>query len=37
MKYHEKYLNRGKGIVLMGIGFDPQKRNIGNYKIETFL
>ncbi len=36
MKYHEKYLNTGKEIVLLGIGFDPYKRNIGNYVIETF-
>ena len=31
MKYYEKYLSRGKEIVLMGIGFDPEKRNIDNY------
>ena len=31
MKYHEKYLGRGKEIILLGIGFDPGKRNIGNY------
>lgn len=35
MKYHEAYLVRGKEIVLMGIGFDPEKRNIGNYLLET--
>ncbi len=31
MKYYEKYLGGGKEIVLLGIGFDPEKRNIGNY------
>ncbi len=31
MKYYEKYLGSGKEIVLLGIGFDPGKRNIGNY------
>ncbi|MDQ1351377.1 MAG: hypothetical protein QG657_1679 [Acidobacteriota bacterium] len=31
MKYYEKYLGKGKEIVLLGIGFDPEKRNIGNY------
>jgi hypothetical protein len=35
MKYYEKYLNKGKEIVLMGIGFDPGKRNIGNYLLES--
>jgi hypothetical protein len=31
MKYHKKYLGRGKEIILLGIGFDPGERNIGNY------
>ena len=35
MKYYEKYLGKGKEIVLMGIGFDPEKRNIGNYLLEN--
>jgi hypothetical protein len=34
-KYYEKYLGKGKEIVLMGIGFDPEKRNIGNYLLES--
>ena len=34
-KYYEKYLGKGKEIVLMGIGFDPEKRNIGNYVLES--
>jgi hypothetical protein len=34
-KYYEKYLGAGKEIVLMGIGFDPEKRNIGHYLLET--
>jgi len=35
MKYHEKYLGGGKEIILLGIGFDPEKRNIGNYLLES--
>lgn len=35
MKYYEKYLGKGKETVLMGIGFDPEERNIGNYLLET--
>jgi hypothetical protein len=35
MKYYEKYLGSGKEIVLMGIGFNPEKRNIGNYLLEN--
>jgi hypothetical protein len=35
MKYYEKYLGKGKDIVLMGIGFDPEERNIGNYLLES--
>lgn len=35
MKYYEKYLNSGKQIILMGIGFDAEKRNIGNYLLEN--
>ena len=34
MKYYEKYLGTGKEIVLMGTGFDPEDRNIGNYLLE---
>ncbi len=34
MKYYEKYLGTGKEIVLMGTGFDPENRNIGNYLLE---
>jgi hypothetical protein len=34
-KYYEKYLGKGKEIVLMGIGFDPEKRNINNYLLES--
>jgi hypothetical protein len=33
--YYEKYLDCGKEIVLPGIGFDLEKRNIGNYLLET--
>ncbi len=35
MKYYEKYLAEGKQVVLMGIGLDPEKRNIGNYLLEN--
>jgi hypothetical protein len=35
MKYYEKYLGKGNEIILIGIGFDPEKRNIGNYLLET--
>jgi hypothetical protein len=35
MKYYEKYLGKGKEIVLMGIGFDPGKRNLGNWLLES--
>ena len=34
MKYYEKYLGTGKKIVLLGTGFDPKQRNIGNYLLE---
>lgn len=34
MTYYEKYLGSGKEVVIMGIGFDPEKRNIGNYLLE---
>ncbi|MCP5051028.1 MAG: AAA family ATPase, partial [bacterium] len=33
-KYYEKYLSRKKEILLIGIGFDQEKRNIGEYLIE---
>lgn len=35
MKYYEKYLGGGKQVVLLGIGLDPEKRNIGNYLLEN--
>ena len=35
MAYYEKYRGSGKEIMLMGIGFDPEKRNIGNYLLES--
>ncbi|MDQ1352734.1 MAG: family ATPase [Acidobacteriota bacterium] len=37
MKYYEKYLGSGKEIALLGAGFDPKKRNIGNYLLEDYL
>ncbi|MCP5053718.1 MAG: ATP-binding protein [bacterium] len=33
-KYYEKYLGQGKDIILIGTGFDPETRNIGQYLIE---
>lgn len=30
-KYYEKYMGSGKEIFLLGVGFDPEKRNIGTY------
>lgn len=36
MKYYEKYLDRGKEIILIGVGFDSENRNIGNYLTEKF-
>jgi len=35
-KYHETFLNSGKEIVFVGIGFDKEKRNIGEYVVERF-
>ncbi len=34
-KYYEPYKNRGKEIVLIGINFSTEERNIVDYKIET--
>jgi len=34
MKYYEKFLIAKKRIKLIGIGFDMEKKNIGDYKIE---
>jgi hypothetical protein len=33
-KYFEKYMASKKSIKLLGIGFDKDRKNIGNYKIE---
>ncbi|MCP5046446.1 MAG: hypothetical protein GY940_04690 [bacterium] len=33
-KYYEKYLSRKKEILLIGIGFDPETRNIREYLVE---
>jgi len=32
--YHQKYLHENKSIVLLGIGFNLRKKNIGSVKIE---
>ncbi len=34
-KYYEKYQGQEKEIFLLGIGFDSQERNIGNYLLES--
>ena len=33
-RYFEKYLSSSKEIILMGVGFDVDERNIGDYKVE---
>lgn len=35
--YHQKYLASGKKIVLLGIGFDVAKRNVGDYLVEEVV
>lgn len=32
--YHEKYLKAGKTVILLGIGFDAERRNISGYEME---
>jgi hypothetical protein len=34
-KYYEKYLSSHKGIKLIGVAFDPEQPNLGEYKVET--
>ena len=34
-KYHERYLADGKEVRIVGIGFDPEERNISGYLMET--
>jgi len=34
MGYAEKYVTRGKKVMLVGVGFDMEARNIGNYILE---
>jgi hypothetical protein len=33
--YAEKYLHRGKPITLLGVGFDPEARSIGDWEEEA--
>lgn len=33
-EYHHKYLGQGKEIVLLGIGFDLESRNIADFELE---
>jgi hypothetical protein len=32
--YHQKYLNENKNIYLVGINFDENSKNIGNFEAE---
>jgi hypothetical protein len=34
-KYHEKYLNLGKNVMLVGVGFGIEEKNIKEWKTET--
>jgi len=34
MTYYETYRGNGKKIILLGVGFDPEKRNISDHLIE---
>ncbi len=34
-KYYESYKNRGKEVILIGINFSTEDKNISDYKIET--
>jgi hypothetical protein len=33
-KYYEKYLSLSKKIKILGVGFDMEQRNIGDYRVE---
>ena len=37
MKYHEPYRTNGKKIILLGVGFDPDNRNVADYLREEIL
>ena len=32
--YHQQYVESGKKVILMGIGFDVPTRNIGGFLVE---
>ncbi len=32
--YHEKYLNTGRQIILIGAAFDPKTRNLDDWLVE---
>ncbi len=32
--YHQKYLGMGKQVILVGIGFDVERRNVGDFLME---
>lgn len=33
-KYYQGFLNSGKEVILVGVGFDPEQRNIKEYRIK---
>lgn len=33
--YYEKYLAKGKAVTLLAVGFDPERRNIGDWEEEA--
>lgn len=36
-QYHQKYLDSGKRIVLLRIGFDVATRNVGDFLVEEVV
>jgi len=34
-KYYEPYVRQNKEIILIGVGFDMDSRNIGDFKLES--
>ena len=36
-RYYEKYLQSDKEIVLVGVGFSNDQRNIADYTMETLI
>jgi hypothetical protein len=36
-RYHEKYLNSGKAIILLGVGFGVEEKNINDWKMDVIV